>query len=96
MPRENQPIYINEDLTIRRNKLFYDARGLKKSGRLTAVWTQEGNIIIKTSESSEPIAVNTQSDLRNVLYPDVTETEKFDKTSDIIAMYDYDSDIIDE
>ena len=96
MPREDQPIYINEDLTIRRNKLFYDARSSKKSGRLTAVWTQEGNIIIKTSEASEPIAVKTQSDLRNVLYPDGNTTEKLDNMSDIISMYDYDSDIIDE
>ncbi len=95
MPREDHPIYINEDLTTRRNKLFYDARSMKKSGKLTAVWTQEGNVIIKTSESSEPIPVKTQSDLRNVLNP-VVSTDQFDNNSDIIDYLDYDSDIVDE
>ncbi len=93
MPREeDHPIYINEDLTSRRNKLFYDARSMKKSGKLTAVWTQEGNVIIKTSESSEPIPVKTQSDLRDVLNP-VESTDQFDNNSDIIDYLDYDSDI---
>ncbi len=96
MPREDRQIYINEDLTTRRNKLFYDARSLKKSGRLAAVWTQEGNIVIKTSESCEPVAVKTQMDLKNVLNPDEYTTDKLDNLSDIIAMYDYDSDIIDK
>ena len=94
MPREDQPIYINEDLTQRRNKLFYDARSMRKSGRLAAVWTQEGNIIIKTSESSDPVAVKTNSDLRNALHPD-DNMDKLEYNSDIIDYLDYDSDIID-
>ena len=92
MPREDHPIYINEDLTTRRNKLFYDARSLKKAGRLAAVWTQEGNIIIKTSESSEPVQVETNSDLRYALQEN---TEQIYSNSDV-NLYDYDSDIIDE
>ncbi len=54
MPRVEAPIYINEDLTLMRSKLFYDARCKKKAGKITAVWTQEGTIIIKTNDSSEP------------------------------------------
>ncbi len=96
MPRENQPIYINEDLTLRRNKLFYDARSMKKSGRLTAVWTQEGNIIIKTSESSDPLPVKTHRDLRNALNPEDENTNVSDYDSYTIDQLDYDSDIIDE
>ena len=43
MPREDPPIYINEDLTQPRNKLFYDARCLRKTKKIHATWTQEGN-----------------------------------------------------
>ncbi len=95
MPREDHPIYINEDLTSRRNKLFYDARRKKKSGRLAAVWTQDGNIIIKTSESSEPVSVATHDDLRNALNPD-ENNNKLEYDIDTIHLLDYDSDIIDE
>ncbi len=95
MPRETQPIYINEDLTLWRNKLFYDARSLKKSGRLTAVWTQEGTIFIKTSESSDPVAVKTHSEMRNALNP-YENSECFDSGSYTKEQLDYDSDIIDE
>ena len=96
MPREDQPIYINEDLTPRRSKLFYDARRMKKSGRLAAVWTQDGNIIIKTSDSSDPVPVKTHIDLRNALYPDenTDNIEYPDDNSFTIDQLDYDSDII--
>ncbi len=64
MPREERPIYINEDITTRRSKLFYDARKMKKSGKLHNTWTQNGNIMIKISESSTPQPVTSYSDLR--------------------------------
>ena len=95
MPRENKAIYINEDLTLRRSKLFYDARRMKRSGKLAAVWTQEGNIIIKTSKSSDPLLVKMHSDLRNALNPE-ENTDRLDYESYTIDQLDYDSDIMDE
>ncbi len=64
MAREDNPIYINEDITTRRSKLFYDARKMKKSGKLHNTWTQNGNIMIKIFESSTPQPVTSYSDLR--------------------------------
>ncbi len=63
MPRQENPIYINEDITTRRSKLFYDVRKMKRSGRIYKTWTQNGNIMIKLSEYSTPQHVMSYSDL---------------------------------
>ncbi len=57
-------IYINEDLTLHRAKLFHDARKMKKQGRIHATWTQYGNIMVKRSSEDQPRAVYDHSDLR--------------------------------
>ncbi len=68
IPREAH-IYINEDLTAMRGKLYYDARQLKRAGRLFSVWSQGGNIIIKMTESSIPRPVESYTQLQNLLNP---------------------------
>ena len=68
MRRNENPIFINEDITPRRSKLFYDARKMKKSGKLHATWTQHGNIIIKVTESSKPQPVNSYIEMRAIVY----------------------------
>ncbi len=92
MPRENTPIYINEDLTQLRNKLFYDARRMRKSEKIQAVWTQDGNIIIKRTSSSEPEVIKTHGDLRNSMYQDdaaeFTNDDNVDDT-DFDSNYSY-------
>ena len=40
-------IFINEDLTSRRSKLFQAARGAKKEGNIIDSWTFNGRIMIK-------------------------------------------------
>ncbi len=52
-----KPVFINEDLTQRRSQLFYEARRLKKQGKIFGVWSQHGNILIKVKERSQPKAV---------------------------------------
>ena len=51
------PVFVNEDLTQRRSQLFYEARRLKKQGRLFGAWSQQGNILVKVKEQSQPKAV---------------------------------------
>ncbi len=68
MPREDPAIFINEDLTQSRNKLFYDVRCMKKQDKIKSVWTQDGNIIVKVSDTSDPVPIQTHRDLSNVLY----------------------------
>ncbi len=70
MPRQDPPIFINEDLTVFRNKLFYDARCKKKSNLIHSVWTQEGSIVIKVTDTSEPVVIRSHVDLRNAVFDD--------------------------
>ncbi len=56
------PVFVNEDLTQRRSQLFYEARRLKKQGRVFGAWSQQGNIIIKVKEQSQPKAVANYND----------------------------------
>ncbi len=57
-------IYINEDLTQRRSKLFHDTRVLVRRGRLHSTWTQYGNVMIKTKHDAKPVPVFSNRDLR--------------------------------
>ena len=59
-------IYINEDLTLYRSKLFYDARKLVKRKRLHSAWTQRGNIMVRQNEQDKPVAVYNHEQLREV------------------------------
>ncbi len=59
-------IYINEDLTLHRAKLFHDARQLVKQKRLHSTWTQQGNIMLKKNEEDRPTAVYDNEELRRV------------------------------
>ncbi len=82
MPREESPVYINEDLTLIRSKLFYDARCKKKLGRVSAVWTQEGTTVIKITESSKPLHIKSNSDLREALNATPSDYEDSDAIED--------------
>ncbi len=48
-------------------------------------WTQDGHIMIKITDSSDPVPIETHSDLRNLLYGD---GEQLSEYSDI----DYEHD----
>ncbi len=62
----NNSIYINEDLTTHRSKLFYHARKMRKAGKLFGVWSQDGNIMVKVKESSQPTAVQDYDALKEL------------------------------
>ncbi len=57
-------IYINEDLTLHRARLYHDTRKLVKRGKLSYTWTQHGNVMIRVTEDSPPIAVYTTEELQ--------------------------------
>ena len=66
-------IYVNEDLTIRRSKLAFDARQHIKSLTGANTWTQDGKVFVKYSPSAKPRAILTSADLKK---PDATQTEE--------------------
>ena len=74
-------IYVNDDLTIYRQKLLFDARQLVKRKKLKGAWTQNGNVIILKQEGG-PIPVMSHDDLRETLnrtdlhFPDETTNDE--------------------
>ena len=50
--RDARPIYVNEDLTAYRAKLSFDARKLKKKGRVADTWTFNGKIVVKDNRNN--------------------------------------------
>ncbi len=59
-------IYVNEDLTLHRQKLLFDARHLMKRKKIKGSWTQGGNVMILPNEGG-PLPVYTHDDLRRIL-----------------------------
>ena len=84
MPRdETNPVFINEDLTLHRGKLFYQARLKKKSGKLNSTWTQNGTVMVKIDADGSPYAVNNYAELKELLTKDVTSSIGCSELTDI-------------
>ncbi len=60
---ENKKVYINEDLTESRAKLFYDARQMVKRNKLYGTWSQNGNIMVKVKENDNPCVIQNHQEL---------------------------------
>ncbi len=74
---ENNKVFINEDLTEARAKLFYDARRMVKRSKLFGTWSQNGNIMVKVTESDNPAVIHNHQDLAS-LTRYVSEHETFE------------------
>ena len=79
--RSSSGIYINEDITVYHPELFFDTRQLRKHGEIHSVWTNNGNIVLKTYATEKPTVIKTHRDLVEILKgktsskQDVTERE---------------------
>ncbi len=63
-PKKN--IYLNDHLTKHRQNLLYAGRQLVKSRKLFAAWSQNGNVLIRKTESSKITQVSDHSDLMKI------------------------------
>ena len=61
--REDQRIFINENLTNYRRELFWKANKMKKDNMITSTWTMDGKIFVKTSPSGAPVRIYCVEDL---------------------------------
>lgn len=61
--REDQRIFINENLTNYRRELFWKANKMKKDNMITSTWTMDGKIFVKTSPSGAPVRIYRIEDL---------------------------------
>jgi len=69
--REDQRIFINENLTNYPRELFWKANKMKKDNMITillyrlfdSTWTMDGKIFVKTSPSGTPVRIYCVEDL---------------------------------
>ena len=61
--REDERIFINENLTNYRKELFWKANKMKKDNMITSTWTMDGKIFIKTSPNGAPVRIYCDEDL---------------------------------
>ena len=47
---KDQQIFVNEDLTAKRDKLAFLARKLKRETKIADCWTHTGRVLIKTHD----------------------------------------------
>ena len=50
--REDQRIFINENLTNYRRELFWKANRIKKDNMITSTWTMDGKIFVKIDQEA--------------------------------------------
>ena len=59
-------IYINENLTPRRQELLAKARKMRKAKKLVRVWTEDGKLFVRKTEESRPVRISEDWDLENL------------------------------
>ena len=45
-------IYVNEDLTKTRGTIAWEARKLKREGKVVDTWTRDGTVFVKVGENN--------------------------------------------
>lgn len=75
--KEGEKIFINEDLTLVRNKLYFEARKLQKSGHITSCWTMGGSIFVRLPQGTSR-QIRTETDLTTL---NLTWAERVDSAA---------------
>jgi len=60
--KKNQEVFVSEDLTHTRSRVFFNARLERKAGRFLHVWTRDGRINIRLHDNSIKV-ITTLADL---------------------------------
>ncbi len=88
-----QRLYINDNLTVLRQKLLFDARKFVRMSKIKGTWSQNGTIMVLKTDGSGPVAVRNHNDLRKaaglVTLSDVEDTSftEDEITHDSISNY---------
>ena len=68
----DKPVYMNEDLTRKRSKILFAARGLKRDKRIADAWSHDGTIVIKDNHKNI-FTIQSEEDLEKHSAPTDTE-----------------------
>ena len=56
-------LFINENLTLLRKRLFWKTKQKVKEAGYKYIWTSNGNIFVRKVDEANPVAVNSEKDL---------------------------------
>ncbi len=68
-------MYVNDRLTNYRKGLFFATRKLYKAKKLFATWTQKGNVLVRKSEESMVVQIQSYRDLDEFMRTSPTASE---------------------
>ena len=60
-------LYIDENLTAAKKKLFIDAKEIRNRKGYKFIWTHNGLIYLRKDNNSAKVEVNTVDDLKNIV-----------------------------
>ncbi len=87
--REN--VYVNDRLTNYRKNLFYAARQLFKQKRVTAAWTQHGNVLVRKTPNDAPTQIYSHKDLEEFRISEMLQNSELQDDDSIVThISDYD------
>ena len=64
--KDTTNLFINENLTLLRKRLFWKTKQKVKEAGYKYIWTSNGNIFVRKVDEANPIAVNSEKDLNLV------------------------------
>ncbi|CAH0400608.1 unnamed protein product [Chilo suppressalis] len=62
----SRPVFISENLTFQKKKLFFAAREFAKINTFSFCWISQGKIYLRKKEGDPYIRINNESDLANI------------------------------
>ena len=84
-------VYVNDRLTSYRKNIFYAARQLFKQKRVTAAWTQHGNVLVRKTPNDGPKQIHSHKDLEEFRVTEMLQTrDAQDNDSIVTHISDYD------
>ena len=63
---DDSTIYVNEDLTRARATTLWEARKVKKTGKIKECWTSDGAILVRKEKNSKPVVIHNAKDLEQL------------------------------
>lgn len=76
---KSSSVFLNDHLTAENNKLMYNLRQMKKTGKIYSVWSYLGVIRVKITENSRPMKVTQLDEIamrKDSRQPETRDTAK--------------------
>lgn len=65
--KEDNPIFISEQLTAKGNRLYFLARDLAKTKNYKFCWTAFGRVFVKRNENSQAVIIKNEAQVHHLL-----------------------------